>query len=176
MSADDPFIGEIIAFAGNFAPVGWALCNGQLLAISSNTALFSILGTQYGGDGKTNFALPDLQCRAAMGSGNGVGLTPRVNGEEDGAESVAVTVSSLPQHSHGLAAAATGDAPVPQGRLAAPSRSADPSYGGTSGADSVAMNPGAIGQTGGSQPHANLQPFQTVNYIICLQGVFPPRS
>ena len=177
MSADDPFLGEIIAFTGNFPPVGWALCNGQILPISQYTALFSLLGTTYGGDGKSNFALPNLQSRVVMGAGNGNGLTPRVEGETDGVETVALLASQLPLHSHALDAATTGDAPVPQGRLAAPSRAGDNSYGADTG-HIVSMNGAAVSPAGSVSPqvHDNVQPFLVVNYIIAMQGIFPARS
>jgi microcystin-dependent protein len=171
----DPFVAEIRIFAGNFAPTGWALCNGQLLPISQNTALFSLLGTTYGGDGKTSFALPNLQGRAPMHPGQGPALSNRSLGESGGAESVALLPSEMPPHTHGLSLAAVNAAathPDPAGHL--PAQTAEPGYCTTG--TPVDMAPNLLASTGGSQPHNNLQPYLALNFIIALQGVFPPRS
>jgi microcystin-dependent protein len=171
----DPFVAEIKMFGGNFAPTGWAFCDGQLLPISQNTALFSLLGTYYGGDGKSTFALPDLRGRVPLQHGQGPGLSNRDQGETGGAETVTLTPTEIPAHTHSFAlpttdANATSD--DPQGRL--PARTAENTYA-TSGTV-VDMAPFTSGDAGGAQPHNNLQPYLTVTFIIALQGIFPPRS
>lgn len=178
----DAYIGEIRMFAGNFAPYGWALCNGQLLPITQNTALYSILGVQYGGDGKTTFALPNLNGRAPMHQGNGAGLTPRTVGEQTGSSTVTLLQNEIPAHTHPPQAVnspgSTGTAPgnywaqAPKtGRPG--SQTQKPLY---ESQPNVAMNPNALGVSGGSQPHNNMQPYLTQNFIICLRGEFPPRG
>lgn len=171
----DPFLGEIRMFAGNFAPVGWALCNGQLLSIAQNTALFSLFGTTYGGDGRVTFALPNLQGRAPMHWGNGAGLTPRVLGEEAGTPTVTLTGVQIPAHIHGFTAeneeASTGS---PNGNAVAGSETVN---WFTSGSPAqVAMSPQAVGSGGGSQPHNNQQPYLAVTFIVAMQGIFPARN
>jgi microcystin-dependent protein len=169
----NPFIGEIRLFAGNFAPQGWALCNGQLMAISQNTALFSLLGTMYGGNGQTTFALPDLRGRVPVHRGQGPGLTPRTQGEQSGSETVTLLSTQMPAHSHALRAstvAATGSTPAGALLGATSVNSYDNSAAG------VPMAAGAIGSTGGSQPHDNMAPTLALNYIISLFGIFPSRS
>jgi microcystin-dependent protein len=169
-----PFIAEIRMFGFNFAPRNWALCQGQLLAISQNTALFSILGTQYGGNGTSNFALPDFRSRIPVGSGNGPGLSPYVNGEVSGVENVSLTISTLPAHHHTAGCqTATGNSYTGQSGVPAPDAGGNNVY--SSPPNSV-MNPLALAQTGGSSAHNNLQPYLTVNYCIALLGVFPSRS
>jgi microcystin-dependent protein len=171
----DPYIGEIRMFAGNFAPSGWALCSGQLIPISQNTALFSILGTTYGGNGTTTFALPDLQGRAPMHWGQGPGLTPRDLGESSGEVNVSITSSQMAAHNHTANAVnTTGDNPSPQGEIWATSANRDRTY--SSSPANTTMNSSALGAAGGNQPHNNLQPYTTVNFIIALQGIFPPRG
>jgi microcystin-dependent protein len=176
VKAQEPFIGEIRLFAGNFAPRGWAFCNGQLLAISQNSALFAILGTTYGGDGRTTFALPDLRGRAPVHSGfsQGPGLTRRNLGEKGGQENVTLSVEQVPSHTH--AARASGDFPdssSPAGNfLGTMQRTRIYS---SSGSD-VSMATGAIGPAGENQPHNNMPPYLGLNYIIALQGLFPPRN
>jgi microcystin-dependent protein len=169
----NPFIAEIRIFAGNFAPRGWAFCNGQILPISQNTALFSLLGTTYGGDGRTNFALPNLQGRFPMHPGQGPGLSLRSLGEINGSEAVTLTINELPAHAHALNAAADATSVVPTGLLPGTPASAK-IYGGTSNPTTLAG--AAVGASGGSQPHNNMQPYLTLNFIIALQGVFPPRA
>lgn len=172
----DPYVGEIRSFAGNFAPRGWALCNGQLLPISQNTALFSLLGTMYGGDGKTNFALPDLMGRTPMQQGTGAGLSPRYQGEAGGEATVTLTVNEMPMHRHIPAAAATGTSGSPEGAIWAgvvPGRSTSPVYGPATG---VQMSSQAVTPTGGGASHNNRQPYLGVTYIIALSGEFPSRG
>jgi microcystin-dependent protein len=172
----EPFLAEIRLFGFNFAPRGWALCNGQLIAISQNTALFSLLGTQYGGDGRTTFALPNLLGSVPMGVGGGPGLTPRQQGETGGEQNVTLINSELPVHRHDLMAnSAPGDLPTP-GPAFSLARSAPFIYKTPGGAaNAQPLSPSAVGVTGGSQPHNNLQPYLTVNFCIALQGIFPRR-
>ncbi|WP_435579782.1 phage tail protein [Gilvibacter sp.] len=183
----DPFIGEIIMFAGNFAPRGWALCEGQLLPINTNTALFSILGTTYGGDGRTTFGLPDLRGRAPIGNGQGPGLTPRVLGQKSGAESTVLQAANLPPHNHTASlhvssANASQTAATANSSIATPGtlagRSFTPTQGFNEASPDVTMNNASVqtGNTGNGTPANNMQPFQVVNYIIALQGVYPSRS
>jgi microcystin-dependent protein len=168
----DPYIGEIRIFAGNFAPRGWALCNGQILSIAQNTALFSLLGTTYGGNGQTTFALPDLQGRLPMHPGNGPGLTPRTLGETSGTETVTLILNQIPSHTH-QPRASTEDANSATPLNATWALASNPMYRPD---DGVAMAPNALAQAGSGQPHNNLQPYLVVNFIIALQGVYPPRS
>lgn len=172
----DPFLAEIRMFAGTFAPSGWALCDGQLMAISQNTALFSLLGTVYGGDGRVTFGLPDLRGIAPMQSGQGAGLSPRYLGETGGEPYVTLINSEMPVHNHLVNAyAGNGDQASPQNAVWAESlngRQGDPLY---APAPNVAMSPTAIGVTGGSQPHNNMPPYLCVSFIISLQGIFPQR-
>jgi microcystin-dependent protein len=169
----DAFLGEIRMFGFNFAPRGWAMCNGQVLAISQNTALFSLLGTQYGGNGVNTFALPDLQSRVAVHQGQGPGLSPYVMGESIGAETVALTQNQMPPHVHSvLANGAPGTATRPNDAVLA--RAGSSNY--APAPDGTAMNAGMIGSTGGGQPLGVLQPLLTVNFCIALQGIFPSRN
>ena len=172
----EPFIAEIRIFAGTFAPRAWAFCNGQLLPISQNTALFSLVGTTYGGDGRTTFGLPDLQDRAPMHPGDGPGLTPRRLGDTGGTTFVTLTEAQMPPHQHGLrgtdAAAASEEPSLP-----IPGRSAplgDRQYRKV-GVQPAAMQPSALSAEGGSQPHNNMPPFLALNFIIALQGLYPSR-
>ncbi len=171
----DPFVAEIRIFPFNFAPRGWAFCDGQLLPLSQNTALFSLLGTTYGGNGKSNFALPDLQGRAAMHPGQGPGLSLHDLGETGGSETVSLLESEIPSHNHALQGSNNqSDTPSPAGRfLAHPTTAA---YVPASAGNLVAMAPEALAPTGGDQPHNNLQPYLTMYFCIALQGVFPPRT
>lgn len=178
----EAYIGEIRIFAGNYPPKDWAFCNGQLLPIAQNTALFSILGVQYGGDGKTNFALPNLLGRAPMHQGDGAGLTPRSVGEQVGTESVTLLINEIPTHTHvAQAVAAPGSSNQPDNQLWAETpkvgrpgkEKQEPLYDATVNAK---LNPAALDPAGGSQPHNNMQPFLVLNYIICLQGEFPARD
>ena len=171
----DPFVAEIRIFPFNFAPRGWAWCDGQLLPISQNTALFSLLGTAYGGDGKSTFALPDLQGRAAMHSGQGPGLSERFQGETGGSATVTLLQSEVPVHTHSLLASpdpADLGAPDATRSLAR----SQPNVYKQPPATTEALAPQAVSTVGGSQPHNNLQPYTTFYFNIALQGVFPPRS
>jgi microcystin-dependent protein len=172
----DPFIGQIVMFGGNFAPSGWALCDGQLLPISTNTALFSILGTTYGGDGETTFGLPDLRGRFAMHPGRGAGLTPRTLGQKAGTESHVINVNQLPSHVHSSAipaSSAEGETGQPGGaNLAAGEFPALP-YGPGNDTTLQPFNTGAVGA---SQSVPHVSPFQCVTFIIALQGVFPSQT
>jgi microcystin-dependent protein len=168
----EPFIAEIRIFAGNFAPRGWAFCDGQLLPISQNTALFSLIGTTYGGDGRTTTALPNLQGRAPMHPGNGPGLTARRLGERGGTEAVTLSEAQMPQHTHALEGSRElGDNLNPGGN-----------YLGRGTAmylppqNLAAMAPESLAGAGGSQPHNNVQPFLTLTFIIALVGLFPSPS
>ncbi len=165
-----PFIGEIRMFGGNFAPAGWATCDGQLLSIAQNDVLFTLIGTTYGGDGITTFALPDLRGRLPMHMGTGQGLSSRTIGENGGVESVTLTTSQIPAHPHAaLAQSATGNQPSPAGNIWAASSLNQFS----SSAANVTMNPLSVGADGGNQPHNNLMPYLCVNFIISLFGIFP---
>lgn len=173
----DPFVAEIRIFPFNFAPRGWAFCDGQLLPISQNTALFSLVGTTYGGDGRSTFALPNLQGRAPMHAGQGPGLSSRQMGETGGQETVTLTESELPMHSHTMSAqSGAASSRSPTGRtLAHPARGmtyASPSANLASLANETLAPAGAAG--GGS--HNNMMPYLTLSFCIALQGVFPPRS
>lgn len=172
----EPFVAEIRIFAGNFAPRGWAFCNGQLLPIAQNTALFSLIGTTYGGDGRITTALPNLQGRAPMHPGRGPGLTARRLGERGGVEDVTLSEAQMPNHNHAFqAASAPSNSNTPGGAaLANPAVQAVRIYGNAS--NIVGMADSAIGNTGGSQPHNNMQPFLTTNFIIALVGLYPSRS
>lgn len=170
-----PFVAEIRVFACNFAPTGWALCNGQLLPISQNTALFSLIGTMYGGNGQTTFALPNLQGSAAIHSGQGPGLTDYLTGETGGAENVTLIASELPAHTHAL----RGRNNVADLQAPGPTRSLARSVGGTaytgSLANPVQMAPEALPVAGAGLPHTNMPPVLVFVFCIALQGVFPPR-
>jgi microcystin-dependent protein len=172
----DPFVAEIRIFPFNFPPKGWAFCDGQLLPISQNTALFSLLGTTYGGDGKSTFALPDLQGRTAMQAGQGPGLSLRDLGETGGADTVSLLVSEIPLHTHTLQAdpdeGELGN-PTPARALA---RSQNAAAYQSSTATLTALHPSALSPTGGSLAHNNLPPYLTLYFNIALQGVFPPRT
>lgn len=174
----DPFVAEIRIFPFNFAPRGWAWCNGQLLPLSQNTALFSLLGTTYGGDGKSNFALPDLQGRAPMHPGQGPGLSLHDLGETGGSETVTLLESEIPAHAHAARASnQQGDVqqPTPTTSLARPV-GALPYVPGSPAPPLVSMAPESLPPAGGDQPHNNMQPYLTFYFNIALQGVFPPRS
>lgn len=172
----DPFVAEIRIFPFNFAPRGWAWCDGQLLPISQNTALFSLLGTTYGGNGKSNFGLPDLQGRAPMHPGQGPGLSLHDLGETGGQETVELLDSELPSHSHALGSGGTADtaAPANAAWAAAGAVPNQKLYGNPSGASGTM--PYAFGESGSGAPHNNMQPYLTMYFCIAMQGVFPPRT
>jgi len=170
----DPFIGEIRMFAGTFAPVGWAICDGQLLPISENAVLFALLGTTYGGDGQTTFALPDLRGRAPLHQGQGIGLSLRFIGEALGSENVTLLASQMPLHAHAQVASANA-ASSASGPSAAPAASATTSFYGSGNAD-LTMAASAVGSAGNDQPHNNMAPYLALNFIISLFGIFPSRN
>lgn len=170
----DPFVGEVRMFAGTVVPTGWALCDGQLLPISQNTALFSLLGTMYGGNGTSTFALPDLRGRVPVHMGQGPGLSNRVQGELLGEEAHTLLVSEMPAHNHTVGASTVnGNSDAADSRVMARSPAAIPQYQGTSDTN---LSPSAVANTGGGQPHNNMQPYLCVSFIIALQGIYPPRS
>ncbi|MBT8262232.1 MAG: tail fiber protein [Bacteroidia bacterium] len=171
----DGVLAVIWMFGGNFAPRGWALCDGQLLSINQNQALFSLLGTTYGGDGRTTFGLPELRGRVPMHAGNGPGLTPRPLGQRSGVETVTLTTAQIPGHIHPTQVQVSntdGEEDTVSGKIIS-------NHAGAFNEDAV---PGQLlggvngGSAGGNQSHTNIQPFNTVNFVICLQGIFPSRS
>ena len=178
----DPFVAEIRIFPFNFAPKGWAFCNGQLLPISQNTALFSLLGTTYGGDGKSTFALPDMQGNAPMHPGQGPGLSLHDLGETGGSATVALLESEIPVHTHTMGAqnVPLGSVAVPTGatftRPASGNLYHDSSVAPATPHAAVSMDPSTLSVTGSSLPHNNMQPYLAMHFNIALQGVFPPRS
>jgi len=169
------YLAQILMFAGNFAPRNWVFCDGQLLAISQNTALFSLLGTTYGGDGRTTFGIPEMRGRVPMHKGSGPGLTPRTLGQTGGVENVTLTVAQMPQHSHPTAVAVNntgGEEANAAGQIISNHAAAfneDPVPG---------QNLGGVtaGNTGGNGSHTNVQPFKCVNFVICVSGIFPSRN
>lgn len=171
----EPFIAEIRIFAGNFAPRGWAFCNGQLLPVAQNTALFSLIGTTYGGDGRTTTALPNLQGRAPMHPGRGPGLTARRLGEKGGIETVTLSEAQMPNHIHALMAnPQPGNRPDPGGDRAYARTTGAAPYGAAANLTGMATQ--ALLPAGRSQAHNNMQPFLAINYIIALVGLYPSRS
>jgi microcystin-dependent protein len=178
------FMGTIQAFGFNFAPVNWALAQGQIMAITQNTALFSLLGTNYGGNGVSTFGLPDLQGRIAVGQGNGQGLSPYVIGERSGTENTTLLSSNLPPHTHSLNGSKTkATSSSPDGLMLSLADGLDSDANpvtvyvyGPAPSTPVAMSPGSIGLTGSSIPFSILQPFLAINYSICLYGIFPSRN
>jgi microcystin-dependent protein len=175
----DQFLGEIRIFPFNFAPYGWAMCTGQILPISQYTALFSLLGTNFGGNGTSNFGLPNLQGQAAMDAGNGLGLTPRVVGETGGTTTVTVLTSEMPLHTHILNGDTTvGNSKTPAANLigVAAINPRNPHEVYVPGAATTQMLANNAGQSGGSQPHNNMQPYLVLNFCIALSGIFPARS
>lgn len=170
----DPFIGEVMCGGWNFCPVGWAECNGQQMSIADNTALFSLLGTTYGGDGQTSFALPNIQSRTVIGMGAGPGLSNRLLGEAAGSETVTLWQGELPNHSHSLQAhSGPEQAATPRDRIPGTAPASAPVYGATV---NNMLTPAAVSVVGGSQPHNNLQPYLTVKCCIALQGAYPSPS
>lgn len=174
----DQYLGEIRMFGGNFAPIGWALCNGQTLSISENEALYTLIGTTYGGDGVQTFVLPDLRGRAPIHQGQGLGLTNRVMGQQVGTETVTLITNQMPAHSHGFSAFNNyGTAPSPAQGFLAKSTDAQlngmPIYATTTDGN---MNANSITPSGGSQPHENIQPTIAINFIIATTGVYPTQG
>ena len=169
----DPFLGQIGVFSFAFAPKGWAFCNGQLLSIAQNQALFSLLGTTYGGDGITTFALPNMQSRAAMSQGQGPGLSPYVLGQVGGEAGHSLTGQEMPSHTHGAATSSDTTRLSPQAAYWAPNKTGSAIYAPTNVA---IMSPNAVGSSGSGQPHENRQPHLTLNFCIALVGVFPSRN
>jgi len=175
----NPFLAEIRIFTGNFAPKGWALCDGQLMPISQNTALFSLLGTTYGGNGTSNFALPNLQGCAPMQAGQGPGLSLRDLGETAGEQTVTLLQTEMPAHSHGVLAGTAGTATLPSpdsNAWASGGKGRPATFAASVPASNVQMNPFATSISGGNLPHNNMPPFLGLTFIIALQGVFPARS
>jgi microcystin-dependent protein len=173
----NPFLAEIRIFTGNFAPKGWAQCDGQLMPISQNTALYSLLGTTYGGNGTSNFALPNLQGCAPMQAGQGPGLSLRDLGETGGEQTVTLLQTEMPAHSHGAEAAATSTSASPQNNAwGSGQKGFGNVYAASNPSTNVQMNPFALSIAGGNLPHNNMPPFLGLTFIIALQGVFPTRS
>jgi len=169
----DPWIGEIRIFGGKAAPAGWAVCNGQLLPISQNTDLFQVIGTKFGGDGKTNFAVPNLQGMVPMAFGNGTGLSPHVMGETGGSQAVTLGVDAMPLHIHSFSV----DPAVRKERSSVANNVPAGAPAGmnfySSSSPNVSMNPGMLASAGGGQPHDNMQPYLVLNFCIALQGTYP---
>jgi microcystin-dependent protein len=181
----DAFVGEIRAVGFNFAPRNWAFCQGQILPINQYTALFSLLGTTYGGDGRSTFALPDLRGRAAVQAGQGGGLSNYPLGQRNGVENVTLLPAQLPAHTHSLGTAGSIGVTAAQGDLTSPvnnflAATNNLNQYGEESTTGATMNPGSVtgtgGVQGGSAPHPNMMPYETINYIIALVGIFPPRS
>ncbi len=173
----DPFVAEIRIFPFNFAPRGWAWCDGQLLPLSQNTALFSLLGTTYGGNGKSNFALPDLQGRAPMQPGQGPGLSLHDLGETGGSETVSLLESEIPSHSHAMSGQnSNANLNDPAGAVLARAFGGGNLYKTPAGASIATLSDQSLAPAGGDQPHNNLMPYLTFYFCIALQGVFPPRT
>jgi microcystin-dependent protein len=173
------YIAEIRMFAGNFAPRGWAFCDGQILSIASNTALFSLLGTTFGGNGQTTFALPDLRGRVAVGPRQGPGLPNYNLGEMSGETNHTLIITEMPAHNHQAQAAGNsngGDSTSPNGNTWASSTARDSIYINAAPNGPMAANTVTVGIAGGSQPHNNMQPYTGINYIICLEGIYPSRN
>ncbi|KGM40534.1 hypothetical protein JY96_12140 [Aquabacterium sp. NJ1] len=171
----EPYVGEIRLFAGNFAPVGWSFCDGSMLSIAENEVLFNLIGTTYGGDGQTTFALPDMRGRVPLHQGTGLNLSPRVMGQSAGVEQVTLTPSQMPSHNHVLNATTTpaSTANGVAGSLTGAAASTN-FYGSTPGGGALA--PQALMATGGNQPHNNMAPFLGLNFIISLFGIFPSQG
>jgi microcystin-dependent protein len=167
----EPFIGQLMLVGFNFAPRGWAMCNGQILPIAQNTALFSLLGTTYGGNGQTTFALPNLQSRVPVHFGQGPGLSNYDLGQTGGSETVTLTVNNMPAHSHPAGSSqAAATSTRPSGQV--------PAGGGayTASSDGTTLNPAFISNVGGNQPFNNVQPYLALNWVIALEGIFPSRN
>lgn len=172
----DPFLGQIAFVAFNFVPQGWAECNGQIMPISQNSPLFSLLGTQYGGDGRTTFALPDMRGRTFIGVGQGPGLTPYNQGQMGGQETVTLNTDQIPAHTHRIAAVRfQGNQSDPSGNLPANTKTLDKEYSDEVPMNSIMMNAAMVKPTGGNQPHENRSPYLAMKCIIAIQGIYPSR-
>ncbi len=173
----DPFVAEIRMFGFNFPPKGWAFCNGQLLPISQNTALFSLLGTNYGGDGKSTFALPNLQDSVPLHQGQGPGLSSYVVGQSGGEQAVTLLESEMPSHTHGVKGSTGSNqtSPAPGNAWASGQKLGGGNIYAPAG-NNVPMSPSALSPSGGSLPHNNMQPYLVLNFCIALSGIFPPRT
>jgi len=172
----DPYVGEIRLFAGKYAPVGWAFCHGQQLAVLSNQALFAVIGTTYGGDGKNYFHLPDMRGCVPMHFGHGNGLTPRALGEKGGEAAVTLSTSQIPAHIHTAGCQSTADQTNPGGMIWANSPGGKAAIRVYSAAGTEKMGAQAIAAAGGGKPHNNMQPYVAINFIIALEGIFPPKG
>lgn len=175
----EPYVAEIKMFAGNFAPKGYALCNGQLVAISQNTALFSLLGTYYGGNGTSTFALPDMRGRAPIHQGNGTGIDPVVLGEMAGETNVALNASNLPQHTHPISGAVIANSnpgETPASNTLFTNSAPNQLYAAALGTGGLNLATQSVTMVGGSLPHNNVQPYLAVTFIIAMQGIFPARN
>lgn len=175
----DGTIGEIRMFAGNFAPRGWAFCQGQIMSIAQNTAVFSILGTTYGGNGQTTFGLPDLRSRVPVGQGQGPGLSSYNLGQMGGMETVTLTQNEIPAHNHlvrGVNAEATSTDPDGKSLATVTDATANPMPSYAAPTPTVSLHPQTLSVTGGNQPHTNIQPYLVLNFVICLEGIFPSRN
>ena len=171
----DGYLAQILMFAGNFAPRNWVFCDGQLLAIAQNTALFSLLGTTYGGDGRTTFGIPEMRGRVPMHKGNGPGLTPRTLGQTGGVENVTLTVNQMPTHSHPTSVQVNNE----DGEEANVSGQFISNHAGAFNESSITgqtLGGVTAGNAGGNQSHTNVQPFKCVNFVICVSGIFPSRN
>lgn len=170
-----PFLSEIRMFGGNFAPRGYAFCQGQLLSIAQNTALFALIGTIYGGNGQTTFAMPDYRGRVPVGQGTGPGLSLRTQGEQAGTETVTLLATQIPAHTHTVACnIGGGNSSTPAGSFfAANANTGQPQF---AAAPNAAMSPASVSPNAAAQPHSNLMPYLGINFIIALQGVFPSRN
>lgn len=178
----EPFLGEIKMVGFSFNPRGWAYCDGALLPVSQNSALFSLFGTIYGGDGRTTFALPDLRGRVPVHQGQGPGLSNRTIGGRSGEENVTLNLNQMPSHTHTLVqpslptTTAVGNQTSPDGHRLATANDGESNYSDDKATGSMGLNPGSISNNGGSQSHNNMPPFLTINFVVALQGIYPSRS
>lgn len=173
----ESFLGEIRMFAGNFAPRNWAYCDGQLMSIAQHDALYSLLGTVYGGDGRSTFGMPDLRGRAPIHQGAGVGLTRRDMGGRFGTEYVSLTATEMPQHNHPMQASLdSAEVSSPENAVIASQKGEDTLFGPGVVDRMTELSPDAVGYAGESVPHENMMPYLALNFIICLQGTYPQRS
>jgi len=170
----EAYLGEIRMFGGNYAPQGWAPCDGRLVSIAENDALYALLGTLYGGDGVTTFGLPDLRGRLPIGMGQGPGLSPRPQGQRTGVENVTLTTAQTPAHTHAFAAGGASSSASPQGLV--PSAATGFSFYAAAPSDATWLNPGTVQTVGGGQPHDNVMPSLAVGFIIALEGIFPSQG